>query len=139
MRLMERYSDYYQDFLFYTSFRDSDVREWKPGVRNELIIYLYDGNVVSYNCVGHDCSYVENADLDDYAMSDEEAKNRFADNLARIMEKRFMNQRMLADKMGVSQMSISKYLNGVSMPSIIHAKRLAMALDCTLNELVYFD
>lgn len=139
MRIMERYSDYYREFLYYTPFSDSDVRDWKPGVRNELIVYLHDGNILSYNCVGHSCSYVDIVDLDDYTMSDEEAKNLFAYNLTRIMEKRFFKQKDLADKTGISQMSISKYINGVSMPSIIHAKRLATALDCTLNELVYFD
>ena len=138
-KIIDRYRDYFEDFFYYTIFRESEVYDWRPGVHNELIVYLDDGAIVSYNCMSHNCAYIYRPDVSDDDMTDEESKERFADNLVRIMDKHFMTQRELSEKSGISQVSINKYVHGVSTPTIIHVKRLARALKCSVTDLIYFD
>lgn len=47
-----------------------------------------------------------------------------------------MTQKDLSDKVGVSQAALSKYELGESTPSVKVLKKLAKALNCTVDELL---
>lgn len=62
----------------------------------------------------------------------------FGDNLASILEEYRMSQRELADAAGLSESSISKYINKQIAPSIFAIINIADALGVTVDELVDF-
>ena len=74
----------------------------------------------------------------EYFMSEVEWINIFGDNLIDIMNEQGYNQEQLADATGLTQATISKYINKKQMPSIKAIINLAYALDCTTDELIEF-
>ena len=62
----------------------------------------------------------------------------FAKNLRLLRKQSRMSQFMLADKLGVSQRTISHYENGYSEPSLQILCRIARIFRVTVDELLGF-
>ena len=71
-------------------------------------------------------------------MSEMEWISIFGDNLIDIMDEKGYTQEQLANETGLTQSTISKYINKKQMPSIKAIVNLAYALDCTTDELIEF-
>lgn len=71
-------------------------------------------------------------------MSEIEWISIFGDNLIDIMDEKGYTQEQLANATGLTQSTISKYINKKQMPSIKAVVNLAYALDCTTDELIEF-
>ena len=56
--------------------------------------------------------------------------------IKKIRESRGMRQYELADRMGVSQASVSAWESGAAMPSAANLIKLADILDCTVDALL---
>lgn len=63
----------------------------------------------------------------------------FKDNLISMRKMYGYSQDELAEKIGVSRQTLSKYETGDSLPDIEKCKRLADALDVSLDDLVNYD
>lgn len=137
MRMYDRYNDYYEDFLTYSPFSDSDVYDWRPGVHGELIVYLNNGTTLSYNCIKHTCRYLTRKRPEDEDNRD--VGVTISVNIRRILDARRMTQKALADETGLSQTTINKYFNGQAQPTLGNAIKIAKALDCTLYDIAYFE
>lgn len=46
-----------------------------------------------------------------------------------------MSKKEVAMKLGVSQIALSRWINGHSMPSLLKAMKLARILDCKVDDL----
>ena len=62
----------------------------------------------------------------------------FGDNLRDLMAGSGMTQGDLAKELGVSESTISKYLNKRQFPGVKTLVNLAYALDCSLDDLMDF-
>lgn len=71
-------------------------------------------------------------------MSEQEWINIFGDNLAEIMAEQGYTQRDLADATGLSESSISYYVNKRRMPTIRAIINMAYVLDCDFNDFLDF-
>lgn len=60
-----------------------------------------------------------------------------SETISLLRKKHGLSQEMLAEKIGVSRQTLSKWETGESNPDIIHSSRLAEAFEITLDELVY--
>lgn len=56
-------------------------------------------------------------------------------NIKKLRLKRGYTQKYIAYKTGVSQQAVVKWESGLSAPAYPHLRRLASALDCTVDEL----
>ena len=63
----------------------------------------------------------------------------FKDNLVSVRKMHGFSQDELAEKIGVSRQTLSKYETGESLPDIERCKLLAEVLDVSLDELVNYD
>lgn len=63
----------------------------------------------------------------------------FADKLKTLMRSKGMSQKELANKTGLSSAIISMYANATACPSDKNISKLAAALGCSVEELVYFS
>ena len=63
----------------------------------------------------------------------------FHDNLVSLRKIHQMSQEELADKIGVSRQTISKYETGDALPDIEKCKALAEVFDVSMDDLVNFD
>lgn len=64
---------------------------------------------------------------------------KFGDNLKKIRKMRKISQEELADKLGVSRQSVSKWETGENYPSMTNIMCLCTIFKCNINELVHED
>ena len=63
----------------------------------------------------------------------------FANNLVSLLQDARMTQRELADASGISEATISKYVNGQQMPQVKALVNICYALDIDIEELIPTD
>ena len=61
---------------------------------------------------------------------------RLGDNIVRILKQKKMTQKELAERCGIGERLISKYVCGHHIPSYIVLYRISRALEVTLEDLV---
>ena len=71
-------------------------------------------------------------------MSEVEWMEIFADNLVDILDKANMTQKELADAIGVTKSTISRYVNKQRMPAIKNVINMADVLNVNIDELIDF-
>ena len=64
---------------------------------------------------------------------------KFGDNLKRIRREKNISQEDLADKLGVSRQSVSKWENGENYPSMQNIMCLCTIFKCKMNDIVHED
>ena len=65
-----------------------------------------------------------------------ETYNVLPERLKAIMRKKNINQRELAEKIGTTEVSISRYINGNRVPNAIVLLKIAQVLECDVDELM---
>ncbi len=63
----------------------------------------------------------------------EKNKNLFSENLKKIMFEKNLNQQEVADKIGVAQTIVSRWIKGIRNPSLSSVKKLSAVFDVPLN------
>ena len=58
------------------------------------------------------------------------------DNIKKLREEKNLTQQQLADKLYVSRQTICRWENGSRCPDLITAKKLALELDVSMDELI---
>ena len=71
-------------------------------------------------------------------MSEVEWLDEFVDNLIDMMRAEGINQRDLADATGLSEATISNYINKRQMPGVKAIVNIAYVLDCSVDDLIDF-
>ena len=72
-------------------------------------------------------------------MREEEWKIKFPKQIKSILELKNMSQRQLAKRMKISEVSVSRYLNGERIPKGNILISMAKALNCHVSWLLEFD
>ena len=70
-------------------------------------------------------------------LTDEQEKKEFAYRLRIMMKRKYITQEQLAELIGTSQVTISRWINGECLPSVIMVRKIAKVLDCSMDELFY--
>lgn len=71
-------------------------------------------------------------------MSETEWLDIFGKNLRDVMESTGVTQRELAERTGLSEGAISKYVHKQSMPGVKAIINIAYVLDCSMDDLIDF-
>ena len=110
--------------------------DWYPVSRNEILIKCDDGEEYIYNLLldkvrdGYRSTRIPNR-------SDEDKwKREFSARLFNKMANSRIAGYELSKRTGISEVSISKYLHGHSIPSARNIDLIAAALNCTASELI---
>lgn len=62
--------------------------------------------------------------------------NTFGKNMKKTMKDLGITQKQLSDSTGITEVSISRYVNGTRIPGVIAAVKIAEALHTTIENLV---
>jgi len=100
----------------------------------ELVVKCNDGTAILYDDFD---KTVRKLPSDSRAMTDEEYHREFRMRLRKIMHRKNINQRELSEITGISQVSISNYINGRTNPSFYAVDKIAKALGCSMEDLRY--
>lgn len=120
-------------------FSDNIVK-WEQVNEFEYAIEYEDGFVLLYDSFEHTIKKVDPDSPNTFIDIDERKwRMEFARRLYRLMRKNDFTQIELSYATGISASAISYYLNGVKLPNIFNAAKIADVLDCSLDDLVTFD
>ena len=102
----------------------------------EIIVELEDGRRVLYNDMEQSVRFLPD---DSRTITEDELNAEFAHRLRYIMRIRRTTQVDLSEDTGIAQPVISRYVSGKSLPSMYNLHKLARALDCAIDDLMYVD
>ena len=100
--------------------------------KNELIIKLYDGQVVSYDDLNRSIRKLPTS-----SMSEKEFRHEFSIRLQKLLYRSGLTQMDLSDMTGISQATISNYMTGKRSPSFYNLDKIAKALNCSIDDFRY--
>ncbi len=115
--------------------KEEDVKEIREVNDWDILVEFTNGT----RClIDKHSGYHKNVIHNDINELSEEYENKeFAYRLRTIMCHRFVTQEELAERIGTSQVMISRYVSGKSIPSLSVARKIAKALRCSLDD--FFD
>lgn len=106
----------------------------EPYGRFEYLVTLKDGRKLIFDLDDNSIHKLFDRNED---ISEEDFKREFARRLRRRLWHTTMNQEELAERIGISQAQISKYLNGKALPSFLIMDKLARVLKCDVDDFMY--
>lgn len=122
-----------RDFrLYFPYLANKVVRERWIDART-VIFDMDDGKLIRYS---HSLNAIRV--IKEYDGTEEEWRKEFSRRLYEKMENNGFTQVTLADRIGVSAMTINKYLHHQALPNSYIASKLAKALGCTTDELISY-
>lgn len=100
----------------------------------DLLVKFKDGKKYIYDTYHHTFSgfYPEN-----YELTDDEWNQSFKTRLRKIMSRNQITQEELAERLNLSRRTISRYINGETIPNALMLKKMSTALNCSLDEFFY--
>lgn len=112
----------------------SKIERWVNHTSNSIKIFYKDDTQAIYHGVMGTLRGIKpnNGSADDW-------QRDFRDALLERMSDRGYTQDSLAKAIGLSQKSLSKYLNKESIPSAYVISKMAKVLRCATDDLIYFD
>lgn len=128
----------YDNFaLHFPSLYERMVR-WYPISEREIVVELDDNRRYVYNLVGDLLSRAyEEEDIDILDMEENYWREHFSRRIRKKLYNTATNQDMLSMRTGISETTLSKYVNGKVTPSAFNLYKIARALECSANELIF--
>lgn len=124
----------YDEFKLYWPQYVEKVVRWEYSDLLEIAIYLDDGSIMLYDFITKYTTL--RVIYEDEEVSKEQWIKEFSYNLNRRIIYSGLSQGEIADMIGVTQASISKYTSGNQLPSIYITMCLADILNCDVNDLI---
>lgn len=109
--------------------------DYYPVSSDEIKIIMNDGKDLIYNVVMDKMRWAVDRRDNMKNFPDETSYRKTVQIcLGSIMRMRRVSRQELSDITGLSEVSISKYLNGKATPTLYHAEKIARALDCSVSD-----
>ena len=105
----------------------------------ETLFTLEDGTKVIFDELTDRCIRLRPRDENSPDLSKEEWRLEFARQLKKKLAVRGISQRELADRLGMTEVTVSKYVNGTQMPDSYTVYRISNIINCPLIELINFN
>lgn len=123
----------FDEFVFMYPGMGSEVEDWYPSGQFEITVKLSDGAKLRYHYLEKTFRFIHIEN--DNNPTEEEWLREFSRRLTKKMSYAYMTQEKLAELTGISTSTLSKYMNGKSIPSAYNMRRIARALKCSSAEL----
>lgn len=115
----------------------SDMVDWYPSAQMEITIKLADGRKYAYDWMVKSTTLIHDPENITEEISEKEWRIIFSNNLIRKMRNFGISQDELSHRTGISQVTISKYINCKATPSTYNIRKIAKALRCSVGELIH--
>lgn len=124
--ILEQFRMYFPDLY------DQGVDWWKSGPYHVTIL-LNDQSRVEFDSSDNTIRWVKKID---HTVDNDILRRGIGRNIRKFLVYRGMRQQDLADKAGVTQAMLSRYINGTSMPGLDKLHNLASVLGCQVDDLL---
>ena len=117
--------------------KEEDIKEIRELNDWDILITYKDGRKIIFDSFTgyHRSVFYTNVK----ELSDKQEKQMFAYRLRCMMKRKFITQEQLAELIGTSQVMISRYMNGQTLPNVLIVRKIAKVLDCSMDDLFYQD
>lgn len=126
----ERYNHVFEDFKRYNAI-SFPIVDWRQVGPCEIVVRFEDGYRVHYSSRTHCFTPM----YDMLSMNDDDWKWQFSMRLLVQMQTARMTQEKMAEETGLSQATISNYMNGRRVPDAIALNKIVRALGCSVTDL----
>ena len=117
--------------LYYPNIYNDSVDWWASG-RMAVTVKLRDGSVFEYDRFDNSLRRVRTGEC----MEDETAiAKELGHNLQKFIRLSGMTQTEIAEKLGITNAMLSRYVHGTSLPNSAKIFKIARLLGCTVDEL----
>lgn len=113
---------------------EEDISEVEALNNHDLMITFIDGTKEIFDTFNNTNRRVINSNR---KPTEKQLRTNFKRGLQIQMNRKWVNQEELAKRLHTTQPMISRYLTGQSIPNAITLKRIADALDCSVDDLYY--
>ena len=128
-----------RNFNDYTPFNAKDVVEQIYIGDFETLFKLVDGSRIIFDESDHSFINHMPREVEAEYLPDDEWLSEFTRKLKKKLSFRYLTQKELAEAIGVSDVTLSKYINCKSFPDIPTLRKIARYLRCSVSEISEFD
>ena len=116
---------------YYPRLYELAVDWWATG-RTSIAVKLFDGTVYDYDPMDDSIRKITTAD---YNANEDDMRKAFGCNLQKMIPFSGLSKSEIAERAGITNAMLSRYIRGNSVPSVLIASRIARILHCTVDEL----
>lgn len=125
-RIVEQFKSYYPAMY-------DEVVDWWPSGRIHITVKLRDGVLFEFDSYAN-C--IRRVQPDGYSKDVESLRKAIGHNLQKVILARGMSQSEIAERSGITQAMLSRYIHGTSMPGIDKVYCLAAVLGCRVIDIL---
>lgn len=125
-RIVEQFENYYP-YLY------KQAIDWWPSGRLCITVKLNDGELFEFDSVGNTIRKVK---TDNDVRDVENLRKDIGRNLQKMISTRSIPQSQIAERVGISEAMLSRYLHGTSTPGIDKLINLAAVLGCRTSDII---
>lgn len=130
------YDNIFMQFMYFYGDAYPEIVRWEPFDKMCICAYNADGTKVFYDGSDGIVKNVGRRQEGVRFVDDELYMRRFAWRLRVALNASQLSRAEICERTGISQGSLSGYLNGRTVPSITNVFKLARVLDCPFEDLV---
>ena len=104
----------------------------------ETVFILDNGDKTLFDELEKSIRFIPSLSAEQNELTEEQWLKEFSRKIKNKIKLKRFTQMELADELGISRMSISRYVNGKRVPDYLLLKRFAKVLNCPLEEITDF-
>lgn len=131
--VLDKYEKLLKNFEYRYPYYYEDAIDWWASGRISIAIQLRDGTILDYNDAENTIRLVKCGEDAD----DESKRMAFGCNLQKFIIHSGMSKSEIAEKLGITQTMLSRYIHGKTMPSVDKAYQIAKLMGYSVEE--FFD
>lgn len=136
---MNEYEALEMFLMNYRSIREENVIRQIDISDDEYMFLIDDGSRVRFDITNYALTYIKpRVDLTEQDL-DDIWKKEFARKLKKKLRNSGITQKEFAQQLGVTDRTVYRYLNQLTLPDYITIRKIARILGCTFEELTNFD
>lgn len=139
MSYINKWDRIFENFKLHFPTAVEKIIDWYPSGPYEITARYSDGHRIAYDDDRETLRHLGRLPEDICRVSEDDWKAVFSRKLRRIMDRKYISQKDLSERTGISRATVSAYINGRSVPSLYAAHKIANALECSINEFMDFD
>ena len=131
--IKDKYDKMFAQFEQYYDYLYEQTIDWWPSGRSCITVKLEDGTLIEYE--SYDGS-IRRIQTDNYTKDVETLRKDIGRNIKKMIQTRSIAQSEIAEKCGITEAMLSRYIHGTSMPGIDKVHALAAVLGCRAIDII---
>lgn len=129
----DKYDKMFTQFEQYYDYLYEQTIDWWPSGRSCITVKLEDDTLIEFE--SYDGS-IRRIQTNNYAKDAEALRKDIGRNIKKMIQTRSIAQSEIAEKCGITEAMLSRYIHGTSMPGIDKVHALAAVLGCRAIDII---